>query len=169
MIDLPMNFPKLSFTESSASGAAAVASKAKQKERTKTEKVTRRTRRNRMRVLIPQICVASGLLEIFQKMQLRGRRNGRKHRVVGSSHRKRKKEEAAGDDASSSSSSNDDDTRDLGYAATTKAKGRIRVRVSPFVVFFRPQTKLVRWVLSEGSQAKSDVACSYRLYCGRSS
>ncbi|CAK9263404.1 unnamed protein product [Sphagnum jensenii] len=67
-----------------------------------------------MRVLIPQICVASGLLEIFQKMQLRGRRNGRKHRVVGSSHRKRKKEEAAGDDASSSSSSNDDDTRDLG-------------------------------------------------------
>lgn len=131
MIDLLMNFPKLSFTESSASGAAAVASKAKQKGRTKTEKVTRRTRRNRMRVLIPQICVASGLLEIFQKMQLRGRRNGRKHRVVGSSHRKRKKEEAAADDASSSS--NDDDTRDLGYAATTKAKGRIRVRVSPFV------------------------------------
>jgi hypothetical protein len=102
MIDLQMNFPKLSFTESSASGAAAVASKAKQKGRTKTEKVTRRTRRNRMRVLIPQICVASGLLEIFQKMQLRGRRNGRKHRVVGSSHRKRKKEEAAADDASSS-------------------------------------------------------------------
>lgn len=102
MIDLLMNFPKLSFTESSASGAAAVASKAKQKGRTKTEKVTRRTRRNRMRVLIPQICVASGLLEILQKMQLRGRRNGRKHRVVGSSHRKRKKEEAAADDASSS-------------------------------------------------------------------
>lgn len=106
MIDLQMNFTKLSFTESSASGAAAVASKAKQKGRTKTEKVTRRTRRNRMRVLIPQICVASGLLEIFQKMQLRGRRNGHKYRVVGSSsHRKRKKEEAAADDARSSSSS----------------------------------------------------------------
>jgi len=106
MIDLQMNFPKLSFTESSASGAAAVASKAKQKGRTKTEKVTRRIRRNRMRVLIPQICVASRLLEIFQKMQLRGRRNGHKHRVVGSSsHRKRKKEEAAADDASRSSSS----------------------------------------------------------------
>jgi hypothetical protein len=62
-------------------------------------------------------------------------------------------------------SSNDDDTRDLGYAATTKAKGRIRARVSltpaSFVVFFRPQTKLVLWVLSEGSQAKSDVACFY--------
>jgi hypothetical protein len=106
MIDLQMNFTKLSFTESSASGAAAVASKAKQKGRTKTEKVTRRIRRNRMRVLIPQICVASRLLEIFQKMQLRGRRNGHKYRVVGSSsHRKRKKEEAAADDARSSSSS----------------------------------------------------------------
>jgi hypothetical protein len=62
-------------------------------------------------------------------------------------------------------SSNDDDTRDLGYAATTKAKGRIRARVSltpaSFVVFFRPQTKLVLWVLSEGSQAKSDVAYFY--------
>jgi len=44
-----------------------------------------------MRILIPQICVASGLLEIFQKMQLRGRRNGHKHRVVGSSHRKAKR------------------------------------------------------------------------------
>jgi hypothetical protein len=45
-----------------------------------------------MRVLIPQICVASGLLEIFQKMQLRGRRNCHKHRVVGSSsHRKGKR------------------------------------------------------------------------------
>jgi len=44
-----------------------------------------------MRILIPQICVASGLLEIFQTMQLRGRRNGHKHRVVGSSHRKGKR------------------------------------------------------------------------------
>jgi hypothetical protein len=42
-----------------------------------------------MRVLIPQICVASRLLEIFQKIQLRGRRNGHQHRVVGS-HRKGK-------------------------------------------------------------------------------
>jgi hypothetical protein len=60
-----------------------------------------------MRILIPQICVASGLLEIFQKMQLRGRRNGHKHRVVGSSHRKGKKKEAAaaGDTSSSSCSS----------------------------------------------------------------
>lgn len=80
-----------------------------------------------------------------------------------SSRRRKKQQQQQG-------SSNDDDTRDLGYAATRKAKGRIRVRVSPFVVvFFRPQTKLVLWVLSEGSQAKSDVACSYRLCCGRSS